>query len=143
MVHLYTPESEIELLLLRSVLDEAEIRFYIRNEVFGSLAAGPQIEHFNRKSIQVAEADFEEAITLLREYHRRTGGHPPVPARRPALGERLRTLCGFLAFGWRTPGRRPPRRTELRLIKSAPREPSRPAADGTVGRPERPKLRLV
>jgi len=139
MVHLYTPRSEIELLLLKSVFDGAGIRLFIRNEAFGSLAVGPQIEHWNVKSIYVATADFEEAIALLREFHDRTGDdHAPPLAARYGFGDKARMFLEFLVFGWFMPGRRPARAPELRLIKNDDPRPSRPAR-----RRRRPPLRLV
>jgi Putative prokaryotic signal transducing protein len=138
MVHLYTPRSEIELLLLKSVFDGAGIRFFVRNEAFGSLAVGPQIEHWNVKSIYVAEADFEEAIGLVREFHHRTGDdHDATPAARYGFGDKVRMFLEFLLFGWFMPGRRPARAPELRLIKNDDPRPTRPA------RRQRPPLRLL
>ena len=139
MVHLYTPRSEIEMLLLKSVFDGAGIRFFVRNEAFGSLAVGPQIEHWNVKSIYVAEADFEEAIALLREFHDRTGDDDATtPAARYSFGDKARMFLEFLVFGWFMPGRRPTRTPELRLIKNDDPPTSRPAR-----RRGRARLRLV
>jgi Putative prokaryotic signal transducing protein len=138
MVHLYTPRSEIELLLLRSVFDGAGIRYFVRNEAFGSLTVGPQIEHYNRKSIYVAEADFEEAIALVREFHLRTADHGAAPAAATyGFGDKARMLLEFLVFGWFMPGRRPIKSPELRLIKNDDPRPERPP------RRRRPPLRLV
>jgi hypothetical protein len=131
MVHLYTPRSEIELLLLRSVFDGAGIRFYVRNEAF---AVGPQMAHWNGKSIWVLEAHFEEAILLLREFHRRTAAAAPrVPDPAPSRG--LRAVLARLTLAWRAPRRGPPGPPELRLIRNDRPEPA--AAR------ERPPLRLL
>jgi Putative prokaryotic signal transducing protein len=135
MVHLYTPKSEIELLLLKSVFDGAGIRLFVRNEAFGSLAVGPQIEHWNVKSIYVAEADFEEAIALLREFHQRTADDAPPAALRYSFGDKARMLLEFLVFGWFMPGRRPAKRPELRVIRN-----DRPRSGETS---PRPPLKLV
>lgn len=143
MVHLYTPASEIELLLLKSVFEGAGIRLFVRNEMFGSLAVGPPIEHCNRKSIWVAEADFEDAIALLRDLHRRAD----LERHRDAepvytLRDKLRMLAEFLLFGWFMPGRRPrrqpARRPALRLIAGS-RRPGDPADadDDDEGPPDR------
>jgi hypothetical protein len=131
MVHLYTPASEIELLLLKSVFDGAGIRIFVRNEMFGSLAVGPPIEHCNRKSIWVAQADFEDAIALLRDLHRRADLERHVePEAVYTLRDKLRMLAEFVLFGWFMPGRRPrrhpARRPPLRLIAGS-RPPGGPA----------------
>lgn len=135
MVHLYTPASESELLLLKSLFDGAGIRYFVRNEAFGSLAPGPQLEMWNRNSIHVPEAHFEEAIALVREFHRRTAvGAPLVPAR-ATFGDRLRGLVSSVLFGWLRPRRETAAPPDLRLIKNDRPEPAPPA--------ERPPLRLV
>ena len=131
MVHLYTPRSEIELLLLRSVFGDAGIRYFVRNEAF---AVGPQLAHWNGRSIWVLEAHFEEAILLLREFHRRTASDAPM-APDPAPRSTLRGLLARLSFGWLVPGRRPPGPPELRLIRNERPEPAPPR--------DPPPLRLV
>ena len=138
MVHLYTPRSEIEMLLLKSVFDGAGIRFFVRNEAFGSLAVGPQIEHWNVKSIYVAEADFEEAIALLREFHDRTGDDDAD------AGGALRV---------RRQGADVPRVPGLRLVHARPAtgadpgaaadQERRPRSSGPARRRGRSRLRLV
>ncbi len=124
MVHLYTPRSEIELLLLRSLLDGAGIRHHVRNEAF---AVGPQLALANGKSLYVLEGQFEEAITLLREFQRRTAGVSPAPAAAHTSRDRLRDLLSFLTLGWFGAPRRPDGQSELRLIKNDRPVPSAPS----------------
>ena len=118
MIELHSPDSEGELLFLKSLLDEAGIPYYVHNERFGSLMAGPQIAHYNRKAIWVHEADHEEAAALIGDFLKRTGaGDAPVSRRQYTLGEKLRMIGEFLLFGWFLPGRRPSPPARIRLVK--------------------------
>lgn len=119
MVELDSPRSEAELLVLRGVLDGAGFLYFVKNDQFGSLAIGPQIDHYNRKTIFVHEDHYEEARALLAELRAAGAGGETEPAPRPGLGDVLRMVLEVLLFGWIVPGRRH-RRTrdpELRLIR--------------------------
>ncbi len=117
MIELHSPDSEGELLFLKSLLDDAGIPYYVHNERFGSLLAGPQIAHYNRKTIWVHEADREEAAALIGDFLDRTRASEPHPSHRYSLREKLRMVGEFLIFGWFLPGRRPRRGPELTLVK--------------------------
>ena len=129
MRELYSPDSEPELSLLKSVLEEAEVRYFVHNEAFGSLLAGPQIALYNSKTIYVHDHDYDEARDLLFEYldktrtARRRSRH-----RAYKLRDKLRMLLEFLVFGWFLPGRRHERGPRLRLVKGAADRPEPPDA---------------
>jgi len=118
-VELFSPRSEAELLLLRSVLDDAEIYFFVKNDAFGSLAIGPQIDHYNRKTIYVHPAEADEARALLAEFLDKTALGDPAPAGDLRLGDVLRMVAELLFFGWFMPGRRrrPTPPPDLRVIR--------------------------
>ena len=65
MKKLYVPIDESELAVIRSILDSADIPYYIRNEHFGSLYIGPAMGSFNSKPIFVHEENYEEAKLVL------------------------------------------------------------------------------
>ena len=65
MKKLYVPSDESELAVIRSLLDSAEIPYYIRNEYFGSLYIGPAMGSFNSKPIFVHEDFYAEAKQVL------------------------------------------------------------------------------
>lgn len=129
MIELHSPDSEGELLFLKSLLDEAGIPYYVHNERFGSLMAGPQIAHYNRKTIWVHEADRHEAAALISDFLHRTGAHEPGPRRAYTFGEKLRMIGEVLLFGWFLPGRRPRRGPQLRLVKGYRTESARRSAE--------------
>ena len=119
MIELHSPDSEGELLFLKSLLDEAEILYYVHNERFGSLLAGPQIAHYNRKTICVHQTDREEAAALIDDFLDRTGVREPATRRGYSWAEKLRMVGEFLLFGWFLPGKRRQRGPELTLVKTA------------------------
>lgn len=104
MIEIYRPESEGQLLLLRSILDDAGLRFFVKNEAFGSLMVGPQIEHYNRKGLFVHPDDAEEAHQLVKEFFERTGHPKDHPS--PGNADILRMVVEFFLFDWFIPGRR-------------------------------------
>lgn len=137
MVQLYSPRSEPDLLLLRSLFDDAAIRYSVRNDTFGSLYIGPHVEAYNRKILCVSEVDLDDARALLAEFLERTGREADEPPPSTLL-ERLleRVLQRFLdRFAPRPPQPEPPR---LRLIRGG-----RTARGATPAERRRPTLRLV
>lgn len=143
-VELYSPESEVELLLLQSVLDSAGIDYFVKNKSFGALTPGPQIALCNRRTFLVLEDQLPEAREVVLEFLDRTGA--PEPRQYP-LREKLRMVFEFLLFGWFLPGKRhrPP---QLRLIHTAApsdEPPPRRTPDERSAVPRRgpPRLKLV
>ena len=130
LVELFSPRSEAELLLLRSVFDDAGIYFFVKNDAFGSLAVGPQIEHYNRKTIYVRPEELEEARALLEEFLDKTALGDPAGHEDLRLTDVLRMVLELLVFGWFMPGRRrrPSPSPKLRVIRGGLDEP--PPSDG-------------
>ncbi len=133
MVELYSPRSEMELLMLRSILEDAGLRYFVRNDTFGSLYMSPYVEAYNRKTLYVPAHELDEAAALLGEFFQRTGDPPPAPPEEPPglFGRLLVRLAGWL--GERPDASRP----SLRVIRNErPLPPPRRAR-------ERPPLRLI
>ena len=65
MKKLYIPKDESELAIIKSILDSAEIPYYVRNEYFGSLYIGVAMGSLNSKPIFVHEDFYDDAKTLL------------------------------------------------------------------------------
>lgn len=116
---LYSPRSEAELLLLRSILEGAGLYYFVKNDVFGSLALGPQIDHYNRKTVYVHPAEAQDARALLREFLDKTALGDPTPPEDLRLTDVLRMIAEFLVFGWFMPGRRrrPSPPPDLKVIR--------------------------
>lgn len=117
MIELYSPENESELMILRSILDDAGIPHFVHNDTFGSMVAGPRIAHYNRKRILVAEYDHDEALDLVAEYLLKTDIEPEPISRDFTLFDKLRMVFELLLFGWFMPGRRYHSVPELKLVK--------------------------
>lgn len=125
MVELHSPAGEAELLLLRSVLDGAGLHYFVKGDLFGSLTVGPQIDHYNRKTIYVHPEEHEEARALVAEFLTKTSEPRRAAARDLRLGDVVRMVLEVLVFGWFMPGRRrrAPRPPELRLIEGGGQGP--------------------
>lgn len=132
LVELYASRTEAELLLLRSILDDAGIYFFVKNDVFGSLALGPQIDHYNRKTVYVHASQAGEARALLSEFLDKTALGDPTPVEDLRLTDVLRMVAELLVFGWFMPGRkrRSPRPPKLRLIRGGQPESAAPSSPG-------------
>jgi hypothetical protein len=51
MINLYSPNNEMELAMIKSILDAEDINYFVRNDNFGSMEVGPQIPLLNKKMI--------------------------------------------------------------------------------------------
>lgn len=136
LVELYSPDTEIEVLLLKSILEDAHIDYFIQNDTFGSLTVGPRIALYNKKTVFVADDQLDDARNLVRDLHDKTEVVDP-PAY--SLGDKVRMVVEFFLFGWIMPGRRsrrPPEPPKLTLLESSnpdddddDPDPTRPAPD--------------
>ena len=61
-VNLYSPQNEVELALLKSILESEHISYFVRNDNFGSLEVGPRIGLYNGKMIQVEDDKYESGV---------------------------------------------------------------------------------
>ena len=68
MTKLLAPRDENELILITSLLKGDGIDFFVQNEYFGGLYPGLNILPFNERVILVAEADFDRASLLARDF---------------------------------------------------------------------------
>jgi hypothetical protein len=75
MIALIEPQDEGQLAVVRSLLDANDIRYYVKNEWFGSLYPGFPLP-FNQRVIMVLEDDYVRAEILLRGL--RDVGAPPA-----------------------------------------------------------------
>ncbi len=64
MVRLVEPQDEGELALIKSLLDGNGIRYFVKNEHFGSLYPGLSLP-FNRREVMVHDSEWGRAGTLL------------------------------------------------------------------------------
>lgn len=160
MIDLYSPRGEMELLILRSILEDAGIPLFVRNDTFGSLYPGRYSEAYNRKTICVPRSARDEARVLVREFLRRTGNPASWPdegeeesaaaigSPRPSWPAALARWCRRLPGHRWIPGLRrlaaptpEEQRRRFRLIRNE--ESSPPAAGPPSATSPPPPLRLV
>lgn len=109
------PLDEVELAFIRSILTAESVRHVVRNEHFGGLYIGPQIELYNSKSVLVDREDEERARSIISAY-RDEGAEfmdepepeEPIP---PAgifmrILDKVRIVFEFFLFGWLVPRHR-------------------------------------
>ncbi len=105
-VHLYSPQNESELTLLKSILDSEDITYFVKNDNFGSLEVGPRIGLFNAKIIDVQDDQYERANELLSDYFEKTKQQPEESAKEYSWFDKIRMVIEVLLLGWLMPGRR-------------------------------------
>ncbi|OGL50916.1 MAG: hypothetical protein A3C43_01800 [Candidatus Schekmanbacteria bacterium RIFCSPHIGHO2_02_FULL_38_11] len=106
MRDLYSPNNEVELALLKSILDAEGINYFVRNDKFGSLEIGPKIELLNKKMIMVQDDQYEKAKELLKDYLESTGEKNGSVEKKYSIADYVRMVIEFLLFGWIMPGMR-------------------------------------
>jgi hypothetical protein len=106
MINLYSPNNEIELAMIKSILDSEKINYFVKNENCGSLEVGPQIALFNRRMIIVQDDQHERASELMADYLNETGRAEDKAEEGYSLFDKIRMAIEVLLFGWLMPGRK-------------------------------------
>jgi hypothetical protein len=104
LVPLYSPNDELELSMLRGLLDADGIRYFVLNDYFGSMRVGPQIGLVNKKTIMVAPEDHDRAkdiISNFLQYSKEEEGESQY-----SFSQKLRMVVEALLFTWFMPGRK-------------------------------------
>lgn len=106
MIKLYSPENEIELLILKSIFDSEKIHYYVLNDYFGSMKVGPKIELYNDKIIYVSDNDFKFAQELLADYLKNLKTDDVPFKSQYSIPDKIRFVLEVLLCGWFMPGNR-------------------------------------
>jgi len=106
MIDLYSPQNEVELALLKSILDSEGIKYFVRNDNFGSMEVGPRIGLFNAKMIEVQDDHYERAKELLADYLGKTKKKTEKAEETYSVFDKIRMVFEVLFFGWIMPGRK-------------------------------------
>jgi Putative prokaryotic signal transducing protein len=67
-VQVFSPQSESEVIVVRSLLEAHDIPVFVRGRHFGSLLPGIQIGTANMQSIMVPEERAADALELLASF---------------------------------------------------------------------------
>jgi hypothetical protein len=105
MIKIHVPTDELELAMIRGVLDSEGINYFVHNDYFGSMRVGPQIELLNKKTILVATEDAERAKGIISDL---LGRKIPEEAaeEKYSASQKLRMILETLIFGWFIPGKK-------------------------------------
>jgi hypothetical protein len=106
MIKIYSPTDEVELSMIRGLLDSEGIHFFIHNDHFGSMEVGPQIELFNKKAIMVALEDVDRAKQIIADFLERELPEEADDASHYSLRQKLRMIFEALFFWWFMPGKK-------------------------------------
>jgi hypothetical protein len=68
MIELCSPSNDLELGLIKGILDAEGIEYFVQNESFGSMFGGPLVDMYNKRTILVEEEQHERAKELLRDF---------------------------------------------------------------------------
>ena len=69
-VHVFSPRSEPEVIVIKSLLEAHDIPVFVHGRHFGSLLPGLQIASANLQSIMVPEDRVGDALELLADFQR-------------------------------------------------------------------------
>lgn len=105
MIKIYSPTDELELAMIRGVLDSEDIDYFIHNDHFGSMRVGPQIDLLNKKTIMVSPEDAERAKTIISDLLSREIPEEKTDEKYTA-SQKLRMILEAVFFGWFIPGRK-------------------------------------
>jgi hypothetical protein len=101
MIELYSPGSEAELALIKSIFDAEHIHYYVRNDHFGSLEVGPlPIRFFNEKMIFVWDDQLGIAKELLKDFLKKTESKVGKFKDEYSFLDKVRMFLEFLLFNW-------------------------------------------
>lgn len=116
MIKIHTPTDELELAMIRGVLDTEGIQYFVHNDHFGSMRVGPQIELLNKKTIMVSPEDAERAQMIISDFLNRELPEEEIEEKY-TTPQKLRMILEALVFGWFIPERRrrimPPKKEDV------------------------------
>ncbi len=104
LIMLYSPDNEIDLALIKGILDGEGIPYFVHNEHFGSLKVGPQIPLFNQKTLMVDDRYKDHAASVIKNFLENT---KPETARASggSWPDKIRVIMEAFICGWFMPGR--------------------------------------
>ena len=105
MIKIYSLYDELELAMIRGVLDTEGIYYFIHNDHFGSMRVGPHIDLINKKSIMVDPGDADRAREIIAYLIERQDPEEEKHAKY-SVGQILRMVFETVLFGWFIPGRK-------------------------------------
>ena len=107
MIKFYSPNDEVELALIKSILESNGVSFFVHNDHYGSLINGPRIGLLNAKTVFVSEDSAEKAQNIISEYLKNSQDHKEGEYKSNySITDKIRVIFEALIFGWFMPGKR-------------------------------------
>ena len=107
MIKLFTPESDVQLAMLKGIFESEGIHFFVHNDNFGSMRPGIRIALFNKKTIMVQEQDLDRAQEILRNFLGNIeASEPETGPSNYSFLDKCRMVIEAFLFGWVMPGKR-------------------------------------
>ncbi len=136
MQKIFTPENEIQLVMVKGLLEAAQIPFYVQNDHFGGLYIGPQIQHFNQRAIMVAPEYAARSKEIIAEFiatQQQVDSDVSTQTERTSILEKLRLVGEALLFCWIVPRKRRRKPEEAAPQSNAEKEPENPDYHSSKG----------
>ena len=112
MKKLYSPQNEVELSFIKSILDGENIPYFVHNDHYGSLKIGPRIDLLNVKTIMIGEGYFDRAKDLIEDFLRNTQPDSQTTVSEYSIFDKIRMVIEVFFFGWIMPGKKSRKNTE-------------------------------
>lgn len=106
MIKIFSPDNEIELALLRGLLDGSQIPYFVHNDHFGTMRTGPRIKLLNQKTIMVPPAFEQPARQVLADFLENMKAAEEPEKQTYSWADKVRMVFETLLFGWYVPGNR-------------------------------------
>ena len=76
LVSVLTPDSDVELLAICSMLEARGVPFFVRDAGLGSLFPGPMVGSLSARVIMVPEEHADEALALISDFQHSPDSKP-------------------------------------------------------------------
>jgi len=106
MIKFFSPDTESELVILKSLFDAEDIHYFVLNDHFGTLRVGPKIDLFNAKTILISEDDIERAKEIFNDFYKNIQDDNEVFKSSFSVPDKIRMVIETLLLGWFIPGNR-------------------------------------
>jgi hypothetical protein len=109
MIKIYSPNDEVELSMIRGLLESEGVDFYVHNDHYGSMKVGPRIDLINKKTVMVAPKDADQARQIITDFLGNSTPEETGEVRQHTFAQKCRMILEAVLFCWFIPGRKRPK----------------------------------
>jgi hypothetical protein len=106
MINIYSPNDEVELSMIRGLLESEGVNFYVHNDHYGSMEIGPRIDLINKKTVLVAPEDADRARQIIKYFLESSTPEETGEVPQYTFAQKFRMVRGAVLFCWFIPGRK-------------------------------------